>query len=419
MKASALIPAAGRGERLGRGSNKAFVEVAGRPLLAHTLSIFQACEPIDEIVIVTGRDEIEPARRLAGRFGISKVSAVVVGGEHRQESVKAGLKRVTCEIVAIHDAARPMITVEIIERSIEAAARVGACIVAVPVIDTIKSCEDGFVERTIDRARLYSVQTPQTFRTEMIKTAYERAFADGHYATDDSALIERLGGTVEIVEGSYDNIKITTPFDLDLAEARLGGRQMRTGIGIDVHAFAEGRKLVLGGVEIEHEKGLAGHSDADVLLHAVADACLGAACLGDIGRHFPDTDPQYKGISSLRLLSKVAELLAHAGWSVGNVDSVIICERPKVAAHAAEMAANIAGCLGIDPSCVSVKGTTTERLGFTGRGEGIACEAVVTVTRTHSRMPDYVGLLSGTCRGEPSMAEEPARERCREARGEL
>lgn len=389
-KASALIPAAGAGERLGRGQNKVFVTVAGKPILAHTLSVFESCEAIGEIIIVTGERDIEAAGDIVGRFGFAKVTHIVAGGAHRQDSVRNGLAKATGDIIAIHDAVRPMVTAEIIERSIEKADQMGACVAAVPVIDTIKSTCEGAVAATVDRTSLYSIQTPQTFRADLIRRAYDRACADGFYATDDAALVERLGESVAIVPGSYENIKITTPSDLAIAESRLGAPQseiynlkseIRTGLGFDVHALVEGRKLVLGGVEIEHEKGLLGHSDADVVLHAIADACLGAAALGDIGMHFPDTDPAYRGISSLKLLAGVYDLLARDGWSIVNVDAVVICEQPKIAPHSQGMRRLIADALHTTPDRISVKGTTTERLGFTGRGEGIACEAVATVRR--------------------------------------
>ena len=381
-EACALIPAAGRGERLGRGANKVFATVAGKPILAHTLSVFESCDDVGEIVLVVAEREVETARDLAGRFGFSKVREVVTGGPHRQDSVRRGLEEVTSNVVAIHDGARPMVTCSMISASIEKAREAGACIVAVPVVDTIKSADaDETVTGTLDRTDLVSVQTPQTFRTDLIRFAYERAYADGVYATDDAALVERLQEKVFIVAGSPDNIKITTPADLELASMKLGGGETRTGVGLDVHALVEGRKLVLGGVEIEFETGLAGHSDADVVLHAIADACLGAAALGDIGRHFPDTDPAYDGISSLKILSRVAEMLSSEGWQVANVDVVVACERPKIAPFVSKMVGNIAECLDTDPTRVSVKGTTTEGLGFAGCGEGIACFAVATVMR--------------------------------------
>jgi len=416
MKACALIPAAGRGERFGRGTNKVFAEIGGKPVLAHTLSVFESCNAIGEIIVVTGKDDIEAVGKLVDRFAFKKVTHIVVGGEHRQDSVRQGLEKVTGEIVAIHDAARPMVTCDIIEQSIEEARRSGACVAAVPVVDTIKrgeplpqllpgtgrgvesdSCAKGdaasgspsrfgrglggrlIVSGTVDRANLYSIQTPQTFKTDLIRKAYESAYSDGIYATDDAALVERMGEKVAIVEGSYDNIKITTPSDIELASMKLGALEQRTGIGFDVHALVEGRKLILGGVEIPFEKGLAGHSDADVLVHAIMDALLGAAALGDIGTHFPDSDPSYKGISSIRLLAHVGDLLTQNGWKIINLDAVVICERPKISGYVPVMIGNIAGCLGVDPGRISVKGTTTEGLGYTGRGEGIACQAVAAI----------------------------------------
>ncbi len=318
--------------------------------------------------------------RYVGRFGFGKVRKIVSGGLRRQDSVRNGLREVTRDIVAIHDAARPMVTPEIVEESIREAAASGASAAAVPVIDTIKSASpDRIITGTVDRSNLYAVQTPQTFRTDLIRRAFERAYADGIYATDDAALVERLTEKVTIVPGSYENIKITTPSDEQIASRRLGGGETRTGIGFDVHRLVEGRKLILGGVQIEYEKGLLGHSDADVMLHAIADACLGAIAAGDIGKHFPDSDPQYKGISSLKLLGHVGKLLSDAGWRVINVDVVLACEAPKIAKFTPVMAQRIAECLSIEASRVSIKGATTEGLGFTGRGEGISCWAIVSV----------------------------------------
>jgi len=380
--ATALIPAAGRGERFGRGANKIFAVIAGKPILAHTLSVFEACPAINNIVLVTGRQDIEAAGDLVGRFGFGKVTHIVVGGARRQDSVSLGLAKVTGEIVAIHDAVRPMVTREIIERSIEEAARTGACVAAVPVIDTIKSAApDKTVTGTVDRSDLYVVQTPQTFRTELIKEAFARALAEGFHATDDAALVERVGRKVSIVPGSYDNIKITTPADMELAALKLGGGETRTGFGYDVHALAKGRKLVLGGVQIPYELGLQGHSDADVIAHAISDALLGAVSMGDIGRHFPDTDPKYKGISSLELLARVGEMLASDGWKIVSIDATLAAEKPKIAQYVPTMISCIAECLGIDQGRVSIKGTTTEKLGFVGRGEGMACWAVASVSR--------------------------------------
>ncbi|MGQ9455729.1 MAG: 2-C-methyl-D-erythritol 4-phosphate cytidylyltransferase [Armatimonadota bacterium] len=381
MRTSALIPAAGSGERLGSGISKAFCDLAGKPILAHTLDVFERCNIIEGIVLVVRTDDLAYSRELCARFGFSKVRHIVPGGPERQHSVAAGLEKVTGEIVVIHDAARPFVTAELIECTVREAARVGACIAAVPVIDTIKRVENNEVVETLNRKGLYAVQTPQTFRSQLVKKAYENAFARGLSATDDAALVELLGERVTIVLGSYENIKITTPADLEMASARLRSLEVRTGIGYDVHRLVEGRKLVLGGVEIPYERGLEGYSDADVITHAIMDALLGAAGLGDIGRHFPDSDPKYKGISSLKLLEEVRTKLRQAQWHIVSVDVVVLCEKPRIADFAMQMSKCIAGVLDIEPSRVSIKGTTTEGLGFTGRSEGIACQAVATIRR--------------------------------------
>lgn len=376
------MPAAGRGQRFGKPNNKIFELLGGKPILAHSLQVFEELEEIGEIVIVSGQNEIEAADSIVRRFNISKVKAIVPGGAQRQDSVRLGLEQVTKDIVAIHDAARPLVDPDSVIKSIEAAIQYGAAIVAVPVIDTIKSAENGFICSTIDRSKLYSVQTPQTFKTDLIRQAHRKAHEEGFYSTDDAALAEWMGIDVAVVDGTYDNIKITTPADMKLACARLGLGENRTGIGYDVHRLVEGRKLVLGGVQIEHDMGLLGHSDADVLLHALSDALLGAANLGDIGKCFPDSDIRYKDISSLVLLNEVGNMLAESNWKLVNADIVLVCPKPKIAKLTGQMAANIADALDTDASRISIKGTTTEGLGFTGREEGISCYAVVSITNS-------------------------------------
>lgn len=382
---SAVIPAAGRGERFGRGSNKVFTPAAGKPLLAYTLEAFEQCELVDDIVLVVGEHEIEYAREIAEDHNISKLKAVAAGGGHRQESVERGLLALDPEthIVAIHDGARPLVNQETIRTTIETATEMGAAAAAVPVIDTIKIAgTDNLITATLDRSLLFSIQTPQTFKKDLLVRAYRQAREDGYLGTDDASLVERLGFPVKLVQGSYDNIKVTTPLDLEFVEMRLGNRmaaEIRTGFGYDIHRFESGRKLVLGGVEFPGEDGLLGHSDADVILHAISDALLGAAALGDIGRHFPDTDQQYRGISSLTLLERVISVLKDAGWSVVNVDATLVAERPKIAGRVAEMQKNIAGAMGIEPNRLSIKATTAERLGDIGAGSGAACYAVAAI----------------------------------------
>ena len=388
---SAIIPASGLGRRLGNDSGKAFATIAGQPLIGYTLAAFQECAEIGEIVLVAHRDQIAAAEMLAQERGFTKVKAVIPGGKVRQDSVRNGLAAASpdCEIITIHDGARPFVTPDIIVSSIEAAREDGAAIAVVPVTDTIKSSLDGrFVSSTLDREKLYAVQTPQTFARDVIRSAYERAYADGYLGTDDASLVERLGLPVRIVEGAYENIKVTTPTDIAVAEAIMRSRQqqgaggqpmVRVGHGYDVHRFGPGRKLFLGGVEFPGEEGLLGHSDADVMLHAVADAVLGAVGAGDIGRLFPDTDPAYKDVRSTVLLARVAELAAELGWRVGNVDVTLIAERPRIAKHAPAMQANIADALRISPEQVSVKASTAEGLGPIGEGLGIECHAVALV----------------------------------------
>ncbi|MDO8587345.1 MAG: 2-C-methyl-D-erythritol 4-phosphate cytidylyltransferase [Armatimonadota bacterium] len=384
---SAVIPAAGRGKRFGKDFNKVLAEVAGKPLIAHTLSVFQVSPTIDEVTLVCGRADIDACREIVRRFSLDKVTAVVEGGEHRQESVWTGLLRIRPEtkIVVIHDGARPLVTEQIIAESVSAAATYGAAIAAVPVTDTVKAAgADAFVAATLPREQLYAVQTPQSFQRDLIMEAHEKARAAGVRATDDAALVELIGGKVKITSGSPENIKVTQPRDLDFVRSRLAGGEaaaVRCGFGYDVHRFAPDRKLYLGGVEFPGEEGLEGHSDADVLLHAVCDALLGAAAAGDIGRLFPDTDSRYKGISSMKLLSQVSELLGEAGWRTINVDVTLAAQRPRIAAFVDEMKANIASALGVSVEAVSIKATTTEGLGSIGRAEGIACYAVGAVGR--------------------------------------
>jgi len=390
---SAIIPASGLGRRLGRGTGKAFVPLLGKPLIVFTLTPFELSQAVGEIILVVGEEDVTRAEQVLDDCEISKVKAVVAGGRERQDSVRNGLRAVSpdSEIIAIHDGARPLVSTEMIEASVGAARESGAAVAAMPVTDTIKTSQDRrTVESTLDRAGLYSAQTPQTFRREIIEAAYDRAYADGFYGTDDACLVERMGLPVALVPGSHENIKVTTPTDLLIAEAimnrrisdfgfRISDLGPRVGYGYDVHRFSEGRKLFLGGIEFEGEKGLLGHSDADVMLHAVMDAVLGAAGLGDIGKLFPDTDPAYKDIRSTKLLAEVRRILLEKGWAVGNVDVTLLAERPRIASRVPEMCDHIAEGLGIRPDQVSIKASTSEGLGFVGRGEGMACHTVAFV----------------------------------------
>ncbi|MCI2063248.1 MAG: 2-C-methyl-D-erythritol 4-phosphate cytidylyltransferase [Eubacteriaceae bacterium] len=366
-----IIAAAGTGERMGGGVPKQFITIGGEPIIVRTVRAFSESPYICGIVIAAAKDYIDVMRDTLLQHGLD--AEIIEGGSSRQESVCRGVMHIRknhagWEYVLVHDAARPYVTGDVIERCVLGAAESGASVTCVPVKDTIR--ESG---RTLDRSRLFSVQTPQGFRTEILYEAHQKALADGFAGTDDISLTERIGIKTQMVEGSYKNIKITTPDDVP-AETRVG-------TGYDVHRLTEGRPLVLGGVVIPYDRGLLGHSDADVLLHAVMDALLGAAACGDIGKHFPDTDPEYKGISSMELLRRTGRIISNEGYTVGNIDVTLIAQRPKIAPYIDEMRGNIASALGTATENISVKGTTTEGLGLTGRGEGMAAQAVCALYR--------------------------------------
>jgi len=385
LNVAALIPAAGRAQRFGEASGKIFVDLGGRPLLARVLAVFDACPLITQIVPIAAPGQETVIEELCRAHGLSKLAHVATGGEHRQGSVLAGLRSLdpAPDIVAIHDAARPLVSAALIERTVEACVECGAATTAVLVSDTIKEADEtGFVRATPDRSRLYATQTPQVFRYELILEAHQCAQEDGFLATDDAALVERLGHPVKIVEGERVNIKITVPEDMAMARALIEPQHLaqRVGHGYDVHRLVTERRLVLGGVVVPHELGLEGHSDADVVLHAICDAVLGAAGCGDIGQHFPDTDPAFKDCSSLKLAAQVARIVADQGLAAANIDATIVAEAPRLASHIDEMRVSIAAAFGTKPENVSVKATTTEGLGFAGRGEGIACHAVALLT---------------------------------------
>lgn len=368
---TAIIVAAGASRRM--GFDKLSHRLPdGRTVLETSVHAFDAHPDVDEIVLVAGKNR-EDCLAIASRC--TTPAKVVDGGETRADSVRAGITAAGGEIVAIHDAARPFVSRELITRTLEAAAECGAAAPAVAVKDTIKVARpDGTVELTPDRSRLFAVQTPQCFSREKYLEALELVHADRAAAvTDDCSLFELAGFPVRLTQGDYENCKITTIDDLK------GESRMRIGHGYDVHRLVEGRRLILGGVDIPYEKGLLGHSDADVLLHAISDALLGAAALGDIGKHFPDNDPAYEGADSLVLLNRVGQLLHQSGYTVGNIDATVLCQAPKLAPHIPTMRENIARALGIPVDSVSVKATTEEKLGFTGAGQGIAAHAVALI----------------------------------------
>jgi 2-C-methyl-D-erythritol 4-phosphate cytidylyltransferase/2-C-methyl-D-erythritol 2,4-cyclodiphosphate synthase len=358
--------------------------LCGRPLVAYCLDAFRASN-VEEIVLAAPPDAVEAFRGLIADGPSDKTEKVVAGGATRQDSVWAGLRELSAgmDCVLIHDAARPFLRPELIESCAQAARTHGAAVAAVPVTDTLKRASDELVSGGVHRRNLWAAQTPQAFRVEVIIEAYRRARKEGVAATDDASLVEAIGYPVRLVMGSPRNMKITYPEDLALAEilmrAEAGATLVRCGIGFDFHRLVEGRRLILGGVEFPGPRGLHGHSDADVLAHAVCDALLGAACLGDIGRHFPDSDPQWEGADSIELLRLAAGMVAAAGFRAVNVDAVVVAEEPRIANHVAPMRQRLADALGIPPDRVSIKGKTAEGTGTIGAREGIASQAVCTI----------------------------------------
>lgn len=355
--------------------------LAGRPLLTYALSTFRAHPGVTEIILVAGEAEMDRARAVIATGPPGLTEKVVTGGAARRDSVWQGLREVSAgtDIVLIHDAARPFVSHRVIADCIAAVRRYGAAVVARPLADTLKRVSpEGHVTATLNRDEFWGAQTPQGFRLPLLLAAYTRALAEDWQVTDDAAVVERAGHRVHLVEGDMMNFKVTRPEDLALAERLLAGPP-RVGMGYDVHRLAPERALVLGGVTVPHALGLLGHSDADVLTHAIMDAMLGAAALGDIGQHFPDSDARYRGVSSLMLLGEVAARVRDAGYRPVNVDAVVAAQAPRLAPHIDAMRGLLAEALALAVDQVSVKATTTEGLGFIGAGEGIAAYATVTL----------------------------------------
>ena len=367
------------------GFDKLSFDLGGETVLHRSIRAFDQCPKIGEIVLVAGKNRAFVEQQAVG---CTKPVQIVAGGATRAESAKNGVLAAHGELVAVHDAARPFVSPAVIAAVLEAADRCGAAAPAVPVKDTIKQAVPGdgktvpeacLVHSTPDRSILYAVQTPQCFdRTQYLAALQELDAEKARLVTDDCSLFELTGRSVQLTQGDYANLKITTREDLPRPVQKEETR-MRIGHGYDVHRLVEGRKLILGGVEIPFEKGLLGHSDADVLAHAVMDAVLGAAALGDIGQHFPDNDPAYAGADSLELARHVARILSEHDYRLENIDATILCQRPKLAPHIPAMQANLAAAFGLPVDAVSVKATTEEHLGFTGEGLGIAAHAVALI----------------------------------------
>ncbi|HXG87857.1 MAG TPA: 2-C-methyl-D-erythritol 4-phosphate cytidylyltransferase [Vicinamibacterales bacterium] len=383
MHVAAIVVAAGRGERMGGQQPKQFLDLGkGRTMVEMSVAAVVDCSTISEVVVALPSGAVDDVTRL-GRADCPV--HVVTGGARRQDSVANAFARVSrdADVVVVHDAARPFVTAKLIDQTIAAAARHGAAIAALPVRDTVKSTVvtaggERAIRATLSRDDIFLAQTPQAFRREIFEQAL--AAAADTVVTDEAMLVERSGIPVHIVMGDPGNIKVTTPEDLAWARGSVRQVTMRIGNGYDLHRLVAGRPLILAGVHIPFELGLDGHSDADIVCHAVTDAILGAAALGDIGRLFPDTDAQWKGADSMKLLRSAMAVVGRAGYRIANVDVTVIAQQPKLLPHIEAMRANLAAALDIEVAMVSVKGKTNEGVDATGLGHAMACHAVALIT---------------------------------------
>jgi 2-C-methyl-D-erythritol 4-phosphate cytidylyltransferase/2-C-methyl-D-erythritol 2,4-cyclodiphosphate synthase len=393
---AAVIAAGGRGARVGGRMPKQFLRLDGKPILLHTVERILELSDLAQVVIAAPAGHIRRTREIIRPLPAGVPVTFVRGGRERQDSVQIAVARVRpgIGIILVHDAVRPLCDRATMERVVQAARETGGAVPGLPVTETIQRVSRrGRILQTPRREELYAIQTPQCFRAEILRSSLERARQKGFVGSDESSVVRWAGHTVAVVLGSPTNIKITRPLDLDVGErllARQAGRtrvegkgagMQRLGQGMDYHRLQKGRRLVLGGVEIPFEMGLAGHSDADVLAHAVCDALLGAAAMGDIGRHFPDTDARHQGRSSLEFLHEVRDKLNQAGWRIVNVDATVLAQRPRIAPFFEAMQQNMARALGIARAQVSVKATTSEGMNAEGRGEGISAHAVAMIER--------------------------------------
>ena len=380
-----VLAAGGAGSRMGAGQNKIFLEAGGKSILLRSMQLFEGI--IDRMVIVCRPEDEQQIRRIVSMSGVSYQVSLARGGESRQHSVLNGLKSLGADpdaIVLVHEAARCLTPVNVILDILESCRSKGSGVAAVPAVNTMKYADsDMYVLHTADRSDLYEIQTPQGFRFAQLYDSYIKAEKDGFVATDDASVAEHAGVRVLLVRGSKKNIKVTEKEDLVMINALLqqDTPSFRIGMGYDVHRLTEGRKLILCGIEIPHTLGLLGHSDADVALHALMDAMFGAAALGDIGRHFPDTSDEYKGISSVLLLKEAIRKVRKAGYEFVNADITIAAQKPRISPYIPEMVRKVSETLSCDTSQVNIKATTTERLGFEGREEGISAQAVCSLLK--------------------------------------
>ena len=388
MDTLAILVAAGTGERMGAGRPKAFLPLAGQPMLLRAAAAFQAAPSVEAIVAVVPRAEVDSARALLAT--LPKLASVVAGGPRRQDSVAEGLRQVPPEfggLVLVHDAARPLVDVATIEAVCGAARETGAALPVLGLVDTVKRVHEGTVKETLDRRELAVAQTPQVFRRDLLARAYAEAERSGTVLTDEAMAVERLGAPVRAVAGNARNRKLTTPEDLAWAEDLLTGEDRRgtghtrIGSGFDAHRLVPGRPLMLGGVRVEHARGLEGHSDGDCLVHAVCDALLGAAGAGDLGSRYASDDPRWKDASSMVFLAESAREVAERGYVVENVDATVIAQEPRLAPYTERMRMRLSDGLRVPPDVVSVKAKSTDGLGSFGRGEGIAALATLLLKR--------------------------------------
>ncbi len=375
-KTAAIIPAAGKGTRFGLDINKLLIPVENKTIIEHTVDIFLSDANIDYVIVPVSEDDTEfMAKTLSKRVILAK------GGATRTQSVANALEILPAdaEIVLIHDGARPFVDHALIDRIISDVKTFRTAVAAIPSTDTVKIVSEGNISSTPQRSSVWLTQTPQGFYVDDIKLAYSKITGSDCF-TDDSGVFEKYIGPAHVTMGNISNKKITVMEDLRLFNKSKPEYSLRVGTGYDAHRLTENRALILGGVQIPYEKGLLGHSDADVLVHSVMDALLSASCLKDIGALFPDTDPQYKDISSLLLLKKVGQLMVENGKTIINVSAAIICQAPKLAPYIELMRENIAATLNIPVSQVNISATTTEGMGFAGRGEGIAASSTCLIT---------------------------------------
>jgi 2-C-methyl-D-erythritol 4-phosphate cytidylyltransferase/2-C-methyl-D-erythritol 2,4-cyclodiphosphate synthase len=389
MKIYAILPAAGRGARFGSAENKVLRPIGGIPIVTRTALAFGSL--VDSIIVASRENELDAIRDAILPYWSPNLAELTfaAGGETRQDSVRNALITLNSDddsIVLVHDAARPLVSPGIIRRCIESAKAYGSGVAAIPVFDTLKRADNrAVIVSSVERENCWSMQTPQTFRLDLLRAASDKAQTDGFQGTDEASIVDRIAiEGVRLVLGSRENIKITTPDDFEFAQRWLNGSTLpdiRVGFGYDIHRLVPGRQLWLGGVQFDYSLGLDGHSDADVVLHAICDALLGAAGLPDIGVLFPNTDDSYKGASSVALLEVVRTRIGQEGFAVNNVDCTLIAEKPKISGKSAQMRQIIADSLHIDMHRVNVKATTQEKIGALGAGEGIACHATACLAR--------------------------------------